>query len=288
MDPRPGCALDRHRRRHLRLARRRALHLRKTERGNRGGDRACACRLAPAAARAFGSQCHGYIIAAHKIEVASKVMGKSHGSAFEKGDKVKAAQVLVRLEDDEYRARLLESKGQLKCSSPSGRGGARFAARGDRQIESRCRAGSRRSAECPVTLERTRDLVRQGVLSKQASTTRKRVTTARARACHPWSGLPNWCASARARNRSTPCEHKCVRRRHARLHADAAHNTVIRAPVSAPSWSATSKRASLSPPGSSATRRQGLRRIAADLNDLQVELDINQNDFAKLAAPSPA
>src|SRR5215831_3297136 len=55
----------------------------------------------------------GYIIAAHKIEVASKVNGRVAWIGVEKGDKVKQGQVLVRLEDDEYRARLLEANGQL-------------------------------------------------------------------------------------------------------------------------------------------------------------------------------
>ncbi len=56
----------------------------------------------------------GYIVAAHKIELAAKVVGKVASIGVDKGNKVKAGQVLVRLEDDEYRARLMESKGQLE------------------------------------------------------------------------------------------------------------------------------------------------------------------------------
>src|SRR5581483_8881281 len=55
----------------------------------------------------------GYIIAAHKIEVASKVNGRVAWIGVDKGDRVKAGQVLVRLEDDEYRAQLLQEQGQL-------------------------------------------------------------------------------------------------------------------------------------------------------------------------------
>ena len=55
----------------------------------------------------------GYIIAAHKIEVASKVNGRVASINVDKGDKVKAGQVLVRLEDDEYRAQLAQQQGQL-------------------------------------------------------------------------------------------------------------------------------------------------------------------------------
>src|SRR4051794_9264955 len=41
----------------------------------------------------------GYIVAAHKIELASKVVGKVEWIGVEKGNKVRQGQVLVRLED---------------------------------------------------------------------------------------------------------------------------------------------------------------------------------------------
>src|SRR5205085_1808177 len=43
----------------------------------------------------------GYIMAAHKIELASKVIGRVAWVGVEMGDQVKKDQVLVRLEDDE-------------------------------------------------------------------------------------------------------------------------------------------------------------------------------------------
>src|SRR5882757_6323202 len=48
----------------------------------------------------------GYIVAAHKIEVAAKVIGRVKWIGVDKGYKVRQCQVLVRLEDDEYRAQL--------------------------------------------------------------------------------------------------------------------------------------------------------------------------------------
>src|SRR5437899_3218152 len=50
----------------------------------------------------------GYIVAHHKISLSSKVMGKVAWVGVEKGDLVKKGQVLVRLEDPEYRANLLQ------------------------------------------------------------------------------------------------------------------------------------------------------------------------------------
>src|SRR6266699_216380 len=53
----------------------------------------------------------GYIVAHHKINVNSKVTGRVAWIGVEKGDKVKEGQVLVRLEDDEFRAQHQQAKG---------------------------------------------------------------------------------------------------------------------------------------------------------------------------------
>src|SRR5580700_4080179 len=55
----------------------------------------------------------GYIVAAHKIELAAKVIGKVKWIGVDKGDRVKEGDMVVRLEDDEYRAQLDQAKGSL-------------------------------------------------------------------------------------------------------------------------------------------------------------------------------
>ena len=55
----------------------------------------------------------GYIVAAHKIEVASRVAGKIAWVGVAKGDRVKQGQELARLEDDEYRVRVTEAEAAL-------------------------------------------------------------------------------------------------------------------------------------------------------------------------------
>ena len=55
----------------------------------------------------------GYIVAHHEIQVASKVVGRVKWIGVEKGDRVKAGQEVVRLEDDEYQAQLQQGKGNL-------------------------------------------------------------------------------------------------------------------------------------------------------------------------------
>ena len=58
----------------------------------------------------------GYIMAAHRIELASKVIGRVAWVGVEMGDKVKKDSVLVRLEDDEYKARVVQEQGQLDAA----------------------------------------------------------------------------------------------------------------------------------------------------------------------------
>src|SRR3954447_22562029 len=53
----------------------------------------------------------GYIVAHHKIEANSKVTGRVAWIGVEKGDKVKEGQVLVRLEDQEFRAQYEQAQG---------------------------------------------------------------------------------------------------------------------------------------------------------------------------------
>ncbi|MEZ5394402.1 MAG: biotin/lipoyl-binding protein [Bryobacterales bacterium] len=55
----------------------------------------------------------GYVVAHHKIEVASKVPGRVAWIGVEKGDQVKKGDVLVRLEDAEFRARVQQSEGNV-------------------------------------------------------------------------------------------------------------------------------------------------------------------------------
>src|SRR5581483_7785781 len=56
----------------------------------------------------------GYIVAHHKINVNSKVTGRVAWIGVEKGDKVKEGQVLVRLEDEEFRAQVVQAKGAME------------------------------------------------------------------------------------------------------------------------------------------------------------------------------
>jgi hypothetical protein len=58
----------------------------------------------------------GYIVAHHKIEANSKVTGRVAWIGVEKGDHVKEGQVLVRLEDQEFRAQYEQAAGAAESA----------------------------------------------------------------------------------------------------------------------------------------------------------------------------
>src|SRR5581483_5181992 len=111
----------------------------------------------------------GYIVDAHKIEVAAKVIGKGNWIGVDKGDHVKENQVLVRLEDDEYQAQLTQAKGNLANLQ------ARLdeALHGSRPEEIAQALANLNSARpdldnAKITLERNRRLVGEKLMSQQA------------------------------------------------------------------------------------------------------------------------
>jgi HlyD family secretion protein len=55
----------------------------------------------------------GYVVPHARIEISPKFMGTVKWIGVKKGDTVEKGQVMVRLEDDEYRARLLETQGRV-------------------------------------------------------------------------------------------------------------------------------------------------------------------------------
>jgi RND family efflux transporter MFP subunit len=61
----------------------------------------------------------GYIIPRERIEISPKFMGTVKWIGVKKGDQVEKDQVIVKLEDAEYRARVLETEGRLAAAEAS-------------------------------------------------------------------------------------------------------------------------------------------------------------------------
>src|SRR5205823_9268181 len=111
----------------------------------------------------------GYIIPHHRIEANSKVTGRVAWIGVEKGDRVKEGQVLVRLEDQEFRAQYDQARG----AADSARAQLEQLQHGSRpeeiqQTEHNLSEARATAANDKLTLDRTKTLVAQGVLSQQA------------------------------------------------------------------------------------------------------------------------
>ena len=227
----------------------------------------------------------GYIVAHHKIQVASKVVGRILWIGVEKGDRVRQGQVIVRLEDDEYKAQLQQAVGQLKTLE------ARLEelTNGSRPEEiATAKANVDQSkadlVNAEITLKRTRQLVAEKVLAQQG--------------LDDAEGRVN---SLRARVNSLEKTYELVKLGPRREVIDAARgqiveargrvafyettlsNTLIKAPVSGTVLERNVEKGEFITTGFVGDKgAKGYVVSLADLNDLQVELDINQNDFARL------
>ena len=228
----------------------------------------------------------GYIVAAHKIELAAKVIGKVKWIGVDKGDQVKEGQVLVRLEDDEYRAQLDQAKGNLaNLEAHLAEAGARFAAGRNRAGAGQSELGEGRSGK----------RARQPGAHPQAGVAGGDVAAESGRRAGPLrfrrgqgefaaEGLRPGEASARARRRSMPCAARWSRPAARVAYAETnLANTIIRAPVTGTILERAVEKGEFVTTSFVGDRgAKGYVVSLADLNDLEVELDISQNDFAKL------
>ena len=227
----------------------------------------------------------GYIVAAHKIEVAAKVIGKVNWIGVEKGDHVREGQVLVRLEDDEYQAQLQQAKGQLDSLQ------ARLeeAMHGSRPEEIAQALANLNSAKADldnakVTVERARRLVGEKLMAQQA------VDDAQARydgAVHKVDSLQKTYDLVKLGPRQEEIDSlrgQVEQAKGALAYADTnLQNTVIRSPITGTILERAVEKGEFVTTSFVGDRgAKGYVVSLADLNDLEVELDISQGDFAKL------
>jgi HlyD family secretion protein len=227
----------------------------------------------------------GYVVAHHKIAVGAKVMGRVEWIGVEKGDNVREGQVLVRLEDSEFRAQVNQARANL-ASAQARLDQLRSGSRPQEKLRDKAavlQAEARvRTAEADY--ERTERLFRAGVASKSELD-------------HALSERDTALALLEAAKQSStltdigprPEEIRAAQAEVQQMKAalDYAETqlaaTEIRAPVSGTVLERIVERGEMVTP--SATGTSGARTSVvdlADLDDLQVELDISQTDFARL------
>jgi HlyD family secretion protein len=229
----------------------------------------------------------GYIVAAHKIEVAAKVIGRVKWIGVDKGDRVKEGQVLVRLEDDEYQAQLTQAKGQL-ASLQAKLDEAVNGSRPEEIAQAQANVNTAQSDldNARVTLDRNKRLLKDGVVATQV------VDDAQARydnAMHRVNSLQKTFELVKLGPRKEQVDSLRGQVDQARGAVDYADtnlaNTIIRAPVTGTILERAVEKGEFVTTSFVGDRgAKGYVVSLADLDDLEVELDIAQNDFAKLHA----
>jgi HlyD family secretion protein len=224
----------------------------------------------------------GYIIPHHKIEANSKVTGRVAWIGVEKGDKVKEGQVLVRLEDQEFRAQYDQARG----AAESARAQLEQLQHGSRpeeiqQTEHNLSEARATAANDKINLDRTKTLFEQGVVSKQAlddASAKYEASQQRVHSLEQSHTLarigPRTEEIARAKGAVTQAEGQAS---YAKSQLDA---TVIRAPITGTILERSVEKGELLT-GQFASAARPVFSLA-NLEDIQADLDIAQDDFAKL------
>jgi HlyD family secretion protein len=230
----------------------------------------------------------GYIVAHHKITVNSKVTGRVAWIGVEKGDKVKEGQVIVRLEDQEFRANVEAARGAMESAK------ARVTAlvNGSRPQEIQKANHDLDEARATlandkINLERTQKLFSNGVYSKQQlddALMKYESSVQRVSSLEQTYNLakigPRQEDIDKARGDLEQAEGQLA---FAESQLEA---TQIRAPVTGTILERTAEKGELVTAQFASTAEggpQGSVVAIADLTDIQVELDIAQDDFAKLS-----
>ena len=232
----------------------------------------------------------GYIVAHHNIEVAAKVVGRVNYIGVEKGDRVKAGQVVARLEDDEYRAQVQQYKGNLDSLQAK----LEEAEHGSRPEEIAVAEANWKQAQsdlenAKVTLDRTRPLTTQGVMSKQAyddAMAKYDNAVAKVNSLKKTYDLAKLGPRAEEiQSLRGQVEQARGQLAYAQTQLD---NTLIRAPVDGTILERAVEKGEFVTTSMVGDKgAKGYVVSLADLNDLQVELDIAQNDFSKLHMGQP-
>jgi len=227
----------------------------------------------------------GYVVAHHKIAVGAKVMGRVAWIGVEKGDLVQQGQVLVRLEDNEFKAQVNQAKANLAAAQ----------ARLD-QLQSGSRPQEKLKDKAAVIqaeanlktaeadYQRAATLYRSGVASKAEL---DHATAQRDTAAALLDSARQSSAMTDIGPRNEEIRAAAAQMQQMKAALDYAQTqlaaTEIKAPVAGTVLQRIVERGEMVSP--SAFGDAGARTSVvdlADLTDLQIELDISQTDFARL------
>ena len=227
----------------------------------------------------------GYVVAAHRIAVGAKVLGRVQWIGVDKGDRVEAGQVLVRLEDAEYQAQVDQARATLaeaQARLDELRAGSRPQEKQRDRASIAQAEANLRNAESEY--ERAVRLAESGVLAKSEldrAVMQRDVARAQLETARQSSALTD----VGPRAEQVRAAEATVAQAKAALDFASTQlaDTRIVAPVSGTILQRIVEQGEMVTP--SAFGDSGARTAVvslADLGDLQVELDISQTDFARL------
>ena len=227
----------------------------------------------------------GYVVAHHKIAVGAKVMGRVSWIGVEKGDTVQEGQILVRLEDNEFRAQVNQARANM-AAAQARLDQLRSGSRPQEKLKDRAAVlqaeANLKNAEAEY--QRAESLYRSGVASK-AELDRTLAQRDSARALVEAARQASSMTDIGPRKEEIRAAEAEVQQMKAAL--DYAQTqlaaTEIKAPTAGTVLERIVERGEMVSP--SAFGGSGARTSVvdlADLTDLRIELDISQTDFARL------
>ena len=227
----------------------------------------------------------GYVVAHHKIAVGAKVMGRVAWIGVEKGDRVEQGQTLVRLEAEEFRAQVGQARANL-AAAQARLDQLRAGSRPQEKLKDRSGViqaeANWRNAQ--AEFERFEKLYKSGVASK-ADLDRATMQRDSAAALLESARQTSHMTDIGPREEEIRAAQAQVQQMKAALDYAETQlaSTEIKAPVAGTVLQRIVERGEMVTP--SAFGESGARTSVvalADLNDLQIELDISQTDFARL------
>jgi HlyD family secretion protein len=232
----------------------------------------------------------GYVVAHHKIQVGSKIMGRVASIGVEKGDRVKKDQVIARLEDREYRAQYEEARAAYEATQAR----VRELEKGSRpeEIDRAKHEVERAEAQLRTDesqLRRIENLVKEGVTPVQTlDDARGRYETSRANL----ASLQKTYELTRIGPRQEQIENARSEAARAQAAMEYAKTildaTEIRVPIGGTILERNVEQGEMVTTSFvGQTGAKGFVVTLADLSDIQVELDINQNDFNRIGPTQP-
>jgi len=232
----------------------------------------------------------GYVTAAAKIELASKVIGRVAWVGVEMADKIEKGQELVRLEDDEFRARVAQERGQLEAARA--RLAELVAGSRPQEIAQAQAAVDRARAELANS---ERNLERLKVMQSDAAVTTQEVDDASTQVLSRQAEVQTRVSALELaklgpRSEQIDAQRAVVRQLEGSLALAEIDlgNTVIRSTIKGTVLERNVEVGEFVTTGFVGDRgAKGYVVSIADLNDLRVELDISQNDFAKVQPGQP-